>query len=91
MDQRVGSLEREMHTLAHRVTAIEERMGGIPERVTRIEAAVSRLPDIERSIRDQGQQIQRGFTLTHGILIGAGLFWTLFQAGPEILKMLGGR
>lgn len=91
MDQQVSRLDREVHTLEHRVTVLESRTSGLPERVALVESAVSRLPEIERSLAIQGQQIQRGFNLTNGILLGAGAVWMVFQAGPEILKLLGGR
>lgn len=91
MDQEVGRLGREVHTLGHRVTVLESRTNGLPERVALVESAVSRLPEIERSLSLQGQQIHRGFTLTNGILIGAGAVWMIFQAGPDLLRLMGGR
>lgn len=89
--QEVSRLGRVVHTLEHRVAVVESRTSGLPERVALIESAVSRLPEIERSLSLQGQQIQRGFTLTNGILMGAGAVWMIFQAGPEILRLMGGR
>ena len=91
MEQQVSRLDREVHTLTHRVTVLESRTSGLPERVALVESAVSRLPEIERSLSAQGQQIQKGFVLTNGILMGAGTVWMIFQAGPEILKLMGGR
>jgi len=91
MEQRVSSLERETHTLTHRMTALEQRTSGIPERVSNIELLVSRMPALESQLKEQGAQSQRGFTMTNGILIGAGAFWAVFQAGPDVLRLLGGR
>lgn len=87
---RVNSLEMEVHTVKHRLSAMEETHREIPTRVTRMEIAVERLPQIEAKLSEQGDMIKRGFILTHGILLGAGAVWAVFQAGPQFLKFLGG-
>lgn len=80
-----------MHTLAHRVSMLEDTHRDIPNRLTKVEIAVERLPRIEEKLAEQGDLIRRGFLMTHGFLMGAGSIWLIFQAGPELLKFLGGR
>lgn len=87
---RVNTLEREVHTLAHRLTVVEDAHRDTPHRLTKVEMAVERLPQIEKQLLDQGDMIKRGFFMTHGILVGAGVCWAVFQAGPQIIKFLGG-
>lgn len=88
---RVNALEKELHTMEHRVSKLEDSHRDIPVRMTKVELATERLPQIERRLQEQGDMIKRGFTLTNGILMGAGAVWLLFQAGPEVLKLLGAR
>lgn len=88
---RVGALEQTIHTLHHRVTVLEDTNRDMPQRMTKVEIAVERLPQIEAKLSEQGDMIKRGFFMTHGIMMGAGFFWAVFQAGPELLKFLGGR
>jgi hypothetical protein len=91
MDTRLAELERETHTLRHRVTVLEDTHRETPHRLTRVEMVLDRLPDLERQIVEQGDLIRRGFLMTHGFLIGAGAVWIVFQAGPEVLKFLGAK
>lgn len=88
---RVGSLEMEVHTVKHRLTVLEETHREIPHRMTKVEIAVERLPQIEAKLTDQGDMIKRGFVLTHGILLGAGAVWFVFQAGPQVMTFLGAK
>ena len=87
---RVGGLETEMHTVKHRLSELEAAHRETPHRLTKVEIAVERLPQIEAKLSEQGDMIKRGFILTHGILLGAGAVWAVFQAGPQFLKFLGG-
>lgn len=87
---RVGALEMEVHTVRHRLNALEDTHREMPHRMTKVEIAVERLPQIEAKLSEQGDMIKRGFILTHGILLGAGAVWAVFQAGPQFLKFLGG-
>ncbi len=87
---RVGSLEMEVHTIKHRLSSLEDVHRETPHRLTKVEIAVERLPQIEARLAEQGDMIKRGFILTHGILLGAGAVWAVFQAGPQFLKFLGG-
>lgn len=88
---RVGDLEKEVHTIKHRIGEWELTHRGIPGRVQKTEIAVERMPQIERQLSEQGDMIKRGFVLTHGILLGAGGLWVVFKIGPEILRFLGAR
>lgn len=88
---RVGALEMEVHTVRHRLTALEDVHKETPHRLTKVEIAVERLPQIEAKLADQGDMIKRGFVLTHGILLGAGAVWFVFQAGPQVMQFLGAR
>jgi predicted nuclease with TOPRIM domain len=87
---RLNEVERELHTVKHRVSSLEEAHKDAPIRLSRLEVSVSRLPEIERQLSGQGEQIRRGFNTVNGILLGAGAMWFLFQAGPAILKYIGG-
>jgi hypothetical protein len=87
---RVNALERDVHTVMHRLSVIEADSKDIPHRMTKVELAVERLPQIEAKLSEQGDMIKRGFFMTNGILIGAAAVWAVFQAGPQILKFLGG-
>ena len=87
---RVGALEMEVHTVRHRLNVLEDTHREMPHRMTKVEIAVERLPQIEAKLAEQGDMIKRGFILTHGILLGAGAVWAIFQAGPQFLKFLGG-
>jgi len=87
---RIGALEMEVHTVKHRLASLEEVHRDTPNRLTKVEIAVDRLPQIESKLAEQGDMIKRGFVLTHGILLGAGAVWAIFQAGPQFLKFLGG-
>lgn len=88
---RVNSLEQGVHTLVHRVSVLEDTHKDTPHRLTRVEQAVEDMPHIRQEIREQGDMIRKGFTLTNGILYGAAAVWFIFQAGPELLRLLGGR
>ena len=87
---RIGALEMEVHTVKHRLASLEDVHRETPHRLTKVEIAVERLPQIEAKLSEQGDMIKRGFILTHGILLGAGAVWAVFQAGPQFLKFLGG-
>ena len=87
---RVNSLEQGVHTLVHRVSVLEDTHKDLPHRVTLVEQAVKDLPQFRKELRDQGDMIRKGFTLTNGILYGAAAVWFIFQAGPELLRLLGG-
>jgi hypothetical protein len=87
---RVNTLEMELHTVKHRVTSLEVNLRDIPSKVTELEIAARRLPEIEKQLSEQGDMIKRGFIMTHGILLGAGGMWAVFNIGPKILKFLGG-
>lgn len=88
---RVGALETEIHTVKYRLLMLEDTHKEIPHRMTKVEIAVERLPQIEAKLTDQGDMIKRGFILTHGILLGAGAVWFIFQAGPQVMTFLGAR
>ena len=88
---RVGSLEMDVHTVKYRLDVLEETHRDLPQRMTKVEIAVERLPQIEARLAEQGDMIKRGFIMTHGILLGGGAVWVVFQAGPELLKFLGAR
>lgn len=90
MEHRLADLERETHTLRHRVTVLEETHRDTPHRLTKVEMVLDRLPDLERKLNEQGDMIRKGFMLTHGFFVGAAAIWFVFQAGPAILKFLGG-
>lgn len=87
---RLNDLEREVHTINHRVSSLEEAHRDAPLRLARLEVSIARLPEIESQLRGQGEQIRRGFNTVNGMLLGAGSMWFLFQAGPAILKFIGG-
>lgn len=87
---RVNDVEREVHTLKHRVSTLEDTHKDAPLRLTRLEVAITRMPEIERQLSSQGDQIRKGFNTVNGILLGAGAVWVVFQAGPQLLKFLGG-
>lgn len=87
---RVNEVEREVHTLKHRMLVVEETHKDLPHRVTLVEQAVKDLPQFRRELQEQGEMIRKGFTLTNGILYGAAAVWFVFQAGPQLLKFLGG-
>ena len=88
---RVNNLEQGVHTLVYRVSVLEDTHKDTPHRLTRVEQAVEDMPHIRQEIREQGDMIRKGFTLTNGILYGAAAVWFIFQAGPELLRLLGGR
>lgn len=88
---RLNEVEREVHTIKHRITALEDTHKDTPHRLTIVEQAVRDMPHIRKELKDQGDMIRRGFTLTNGILIGSAGVWFLFQAGPEIMRLLGAR
>lgn len=88
---RVGSLEMEVHTVRHRLTVLEDTHRDTPAEVTRLKIAVQRLPEIEAKLSEQGDMIKRGFIMTHGILLGAGGMWMVFNVGPKILQFMGAR
>lgn len=88
---RVNTLEQGMHTLAHRVSVLEETHKETPHRLTKVEIAVERLPQIEAGLTENRDMIKRGFIMTHGILLGAGAVWVVFQAGPQIMTFLSVR
>ena len=88
---RVGALETEVHTVKYRLSQLEDTHKETPHRLTKVEIAVERLPQIEAKLTDQGDMIKRGFVLTHGILLGAGAVWFVFQAGPQIMMFLSVR
>ena len=87
---RVNEVEREVHTIKHRLTMIEDTHKDTPHRLTVCELAVKDMPHIRKELREQHDMIRKGFTLTNGILLGASAVWFLFQAGPLIMKFLGG-
>lgn len=86
---RLNSLEKEVHTIQYRVDSLEDAHKDAPVRLSRLESSVARLPEIERQLYSQGDQIRKGFNTVNGILLGAGAVWFLFQAGPQLLKFLG--
>lgn len=86
---RLNALEREVHTIQYRVDSLEDAHKDAPVRLSRLESSVARLPEIERQLYSQGDQIRKGFNTVNGILLGAGAVWFLFQAGPQLLKFLG--
>lgn len=81
----------DVHTVKYRLDVLEETHRDLPQRMTKVEIAVERLPQIEARLAEQGDMIKRGFIMTHGILLGGGAVWVVFQAGPELLKFLGAR
>ena len=87
---RLNDIEKEVHTIKYRVDSLEEIHKESPVRLSRLESSVSRLPEIERQLYSQGDQIRKGFNTVNGILLGAGAVWAFFQAGPQLLKLLGG-
>lgn len=87
---RLNELEREVHTINYRVNSLEDAHKDAPVRLSRLESSVARLPEIERQLYSQGDQIRKGFNTVNGMLAGAGAVWFLFQAGPKLLKFLGG-
>ena len=87
---RVNTIEQGMHTLVHRVSVLEDTHKDTPHRLTVCELAVKDMPHIRKELREQHDMIRKGFTLTNGILLGAAAVWFLFQAGPQIMKFLGG-
>jgi hypothetical protein len=88
---RVNALEKEVHTLAYRITGLEDSHKDMPHRLTKVEMAVQRLPEIEAQLKEQGDMIKRGFIMTHGIMLGAGGMWIIFNVGPKILQFMGAR
>ena len=86
---RIGALEMEVHTVKHRLASLEDVHRETPHRLTKVEIAVERLPQIEAKLSEQGDMIKRGFIMTHGILLGAGGMWTVFNVGPKILQFMG--
>lgn len=86
---RVNEVEREVHTLRHRISVIEETHKDTPHRLTKLEQVAEDMPRIRQELREQGEMIRKGFTLTNGMLYGAGAMWFVFQAGPQLLKFLG--
>lgn len=87
---RVNEVEREVHTLKHRMLVIEETHKDTPHRLTKLEQVAEDMPRIRQELREQGDMIRKGFALTNGILYGAAAVWFVFQAGPQLLKFLGG-
>lgn len=87
---RVNTLEQGLHTLHHRVSVLEETHKDTPHRLTKLEQVAEDMPRIRQELREQGDMIRKGFTLTNGILYGAAAVWFVFQAGPQLLKFLGG-
>jgi chromosome segregation ATPase len=87
---RVNEVEKEVHTLRHRIAVIEETHKDTPHRLTKLEQVAEDMPRIRQELREQGEMIRKGFTLTNGMLYGAAAMWFLFQAGPQLLKFLGG-
>jgi hypothetical protein len=88
---RVNTLEMEIHTIKHRLNSVEDTHRDTPAEVARLKIAVQRLPEIEAQLKDQGDMIKRGFIMTHGILLGAGGMWVIFNVGPKILQFMGAR
>lgn len=88
---RVNEVERDVHTIKHRLTVIEDAHKDMPHRITMVEQAVKDLPHIRKELREHGDMIRKGFTLTNGILMGAAAVWFVFQAGPQIMRLLGAR
>lgn len=86
---RVNTLEQGMHTLAHRVSVIEDAHKDMPHRLTMVEQAVKDLPHIRKELREHGDMIRKGFNVTNGMLMGAAAVWFVFQAGPQIMRLLG--
>ena len=87
---RVNDLEKEVHTIKYRVDSLADAHKDAPVRLSQLESSVARLPEIERQLYSQGDQIRKGFNTVNGMLAGAGAVWFLFQAGPKLLKFLGG-
>lgn len=88
---RLNELEREVHTISYRVSSLEESHKDAPVRLSRLESSVARLPEIERQLYSQGDQIRKGFNTVNGILLGAGAVWFIFQAGPQVMSFLGAK
>lgn len=88
---RVGALETELHTAKYRLSVLEDTHKDIPHRVAKVESVVERMPQIEAKLSEQGDMIKRGFIMTHGILLGAGGMWVVFNVGPKILQFMGAR
>jgi chromosome segregation ATPase len=88
---RLNELEREVHTVKHRLKELEDVHRDTPTRVTKLELAVERLPQIEKQLAEQGEMLKRNFTIVQGMILGAGAVWVVFQAGPELLRFLGAR
>lgn len=86
---RINEVERGLHTLNHRVSVLEETHKETPYRLTKLEQLAEDMPRIRQELREQGDMIRKGFTLTNGILCGAASMWFVFQAGPQFLKFLG--
>lgn len=91
LQPRLSAVEREVHTAKYRLSTLEDTHKDTPHRLARVEQAVEDMPHIRKEITEQGNMIRKGFTLTNGILIGSAGFWFLYQAGPEIMKLLGAR
>lgn len=84
-------MEREVHTLKHRVSTLEDTHKDSPLRLTRLESAINRLPEIERQLSTQGEQIRKGFNIINGFMLGAGGLWVLIEIGPKLLQAMGGK
>lgn len=52
---RVGDLEKEVHTLKHRVSVFENTHEKTPHRLTRLESAFEIIGDIKRSVDEQSE------------------------------------
>lgn len=84
---RVNTLEREVHTLTHRLTVVEIDHKDTPHRLTVLELAVERLPKIEENLTEISGRLNQIFST----IIGFGCAFAAWQMGSEILKFLGAR
>lgn len=89
ISHRVNDVEKEVHTLRHRMSVIEETHKETPHRLTKLEQVAEDMPRFRQEVREQGEMIRKGFSLTNGMLYGAAAMWFVFQAGPQLLKFLG--
>jgi len=94
---RVNALEREVHTLTHRLAVVEESHRDTPHRITVLELAVERLPKIEERLEEQSAmiynlsgQFKTGVSRILYTVGGMGSAFAAWQIGPQILKFLGG-
>lgn len=98
IQERVGAMEQQVHTLNHRVGQVEETHKETPHRLTRLEHIMEDLPEIKRmqvkqgdQLTSQGDMLKQALVWLKGCVAGAGILSALYVYGPDLLKIMGAK